>query len=155
MASARAVHAQNLGEVCVADDNDAFCDPRQILECNAGFCAVRPDDHGDRASPTPVAVPSTTVVNLDPGEEDCFIFDVFDSGDFTFATGGVGDAACPGDTELVLLDTFGSQVRLNDNVDGGVCSQIDVSLTAGTFRLCASSFEFFSTDDVAISFARR
>ena len=152
---AQAVHPQNQGEACVDNDASNFCDPRQILECNAGFCVVRPDDHGDRSSPTAVIVPAAKVVNLDPGDEDCFVFDVLDSGQFTFTTGGVGDAPCPGDTELLLLDAAGGQVRLNDNFDGGVCSQIDVALTAGSFRLCASSFNFVSTDDVEIVFARR
>ena len=99
-------------------------------------------DHGDdRASATPVGIPSTTSGNLTRGDRDYFRIDITRAGSLTLATTGSTD------TYGILYDDGGGELQRND--DGGAGHNFRIargSISAGTYYLLVRGYYQSSTE---------
>ena len=97
--------------------------------------SAQTDDHGDdRASATPVELPSETAGEIDPGDdEDWFRFEVAASGEvIAETTGGL-------DTVGALYDADGNELAANDD-SGTTNFLIERTLDAGTYYVRVTSY---------------
>ncbi len=98
-------------------------------------------DHGDdRASATPVGIPSTTSGSITVGDQDYFRIDVTRAGTLTLATTGGTD------TYGILYDDGGGELQRND--DGGAGHNFRIargSISAGTYYLLVRGYYRSST----------
>ena len=104
-------------------------------------------DHGDdRASATPIAIPSTTAGNLTRGDRDYFRIDIATAGTLTTATTGSTD------TYGTLFDGDGGRLRFNDDDGQRYNFRIRAgTLGAGTYYLEVRGFSASKTGDYTLS----
>ncbi len=105
------------------------------------------DDHGnDRASATPVGIPSTTAGSLTRDDRDYFRIDIAQAGTLNLQTTGATD------TYGRLLDGTGRELDRND--DGGEGYNFLVApgnLAAGTYYLEVRGYDQSTTGDYSLS----
>ena len=104
-------------------------------------------DHGnDRASATPVEIPSTTSGNITFGDRDYFRIDVTQAGSLTLTTTGSTD------TYGVLYDNNGTQLRANDDSGQDYNFRIAMgSVSVGAYYVMVRGFRGSTRGDYSLS----